>query len=563
MVIEQYHGLGGMGTLGTITNYFFGNRTGFTATVGGGDKWNIEQKMQWWRDELLKADGDVWFGCVGCGAFVDNGQVCGVVVATPRGRGVVLAKVVVDTTGNADIAAAAGAPCSYTDHRDFAVMGAGVPSRNLTTAGGGTDFCIVDETDMVDVWHVYVYAKARSPRTFDQVPILTSRERRRIVGDYTLTILDELNERTYPDTIAIASSTFDQGVAECYTLAPALLAVDCPGQWQVNIPYRCCLPVGLDGIFVAALGLSASHDALPMVRMQPDLQNLGYAVGVAAAMTARSGSPTREIDLRALQQHLVDIGNVPPSVLTDKDSLPVSAKRLADAVRNLPANPRNATVILAQPDRALPLLRAAYNGSEGPEQLAYARLLGILGDPLGVDPLIASVRSFTQWDPGWNFRWKFGPADARPLLSPLDRLIIILGRAGDRRAVPAIIEKLRLLTADDDFSHHRAVALALETLGDPTAAEPLAELLAKARMSGFAHRSIDVALRRETLGGPQAAVQCRREALRELMLARALYRCGDWEGIGEKTLRLYAEDLRGHLSRHAQALLDTQNTTLH
>jgi putative ABC transport system permease protein len=48
----------------------------------------------------------------------------------------------------------------------------------------------------------------------------------------------------------------------------------------------------------------------------------------------------------------------------------------------------------------------------------------------------------------------------------------------------------------------------------------------------------------------------RRESLRELMLARALYRCGDRDGLGEKILRDYIQDLRGHLARHAKAVLE-------
>ena len=40
------------------------------------------------------------------------------------------------------------------------------------------------------------------------------------------------------------------------------------------------------------------------------------------------------------------------------------------------------------------------------------------------------------------------------------------------------------------------------------------------------------------------------------MLARALYRCGDKDGLGEKILRAYANDLRGPIARHAQAVLD-------
>jgi hypothetical protein len=43
--------------------------------------------------------------------------------------------------------------------------------------------------------------------------------------------------------------------------------------------------------------------------------------------------------------------------------------------------------------------------------------------------------------------------------------------------------------------------------------------------------------------------------LRELYLARALYRCGDHDGLGEKTLRQFAQDLHGHYARHAQAVL--------
>ncbi len=47
----------------------------------------------------------------------------------------------------------------------------------------------------------------------------------------------------------------------------------------------------------------------------------------------------------------------------------------------------------------------------------------------------------------------------------------------------------------------------------------------------------------------------RNNSLRELILARALYRCSDHKGLGEKILKQYARDLRGHYSRHAQAVL--------
>ena len=43
--------------------------------------------------------------------------------------------------------------------------------------------------------------------------------------------------------------------------------------------------------------------------------------------------------------------------------------------------------------------------------------------------------------------------------------------------------------------------------------------------------------------------------LREISLARALYRCGDHEGTGEAILGEYAEDIRGPFARHASWVL--------
>ncbi len=287
----------------------------------------------------------------------------------------------------------------------------------------------------------------------------------------------------------------------------------------------------------------------------------------------------RNIDIRALQQHLVEIGNLPESVLTEEDSYPIPAVRVAEAVREIPKNLaedhqesvaraknpkptdgsdtgsksfKAAAVILAQPDQALPLVRSAYEGATGEARLAYAKLLGMMGDRTGADDLLEAVAKADGWDSGWRFRGggQFGEA-----LSPLDKTIIALGRSGERRAVPVIAAKMKLLTAASEFSHHRAVAPALELLRDPAAARPLADLLAQPGMAGYAHVNLEAARQRDVPHGT-AAVQSRDESLRELVLARALLRCGDQEGIGRKTLEAYAQDLRGHLVRHARAVLD-------
>lgn len=48
------------------------------------------------------------------------------------------------------------------------------------------------------------------------------------------------------------------------------------------------------------------------------------------------------------------------------------------------------------------------------------------------------------------------------------------------------------------------------------------------------------------------------QAVRELALARALYRCGDHDGLARDILAQYTQDLRGHFARHARAVLDSK-----
>jgi hypothetical protein len=550
-------GVGGVGTTGAISSYYWGNRSGFTKEVAGGaTTWVIERKCEWYRGELEKAGAEVWFGGIGCGALVDGSHVTGAVVATPQGRGVVLAKVVIDATGNADIAAPAGAPCVYTDHTEFAMQGTGLPPRQLGASYTNTDFTIVDETDMVDLWHVFLKAKDKYPSAFDQGQLVDTRERRRIDGDFTMSLLDQMNGRTYPDTVVRAYSNFD---THGYTVDPYLMLEHPEHKGvYVNVPYRCLLPKNLEGLLVGGIGMSVHRDALPLVRMQPDIQNQGYAAGVAAAMAVKNGIPPRRIDVRALQKHLVEIGNLPESVLSDNDSYPLPPEKIADAVKRFgAAEGQGAAVILAHPQEALPLVKEAYRAADGKARLAYAKLLAVLGDATGLETLVAEVERTPGWDTGWNYRamGQFGSA-----MSPLDNLLVILGRTRKPEAVPAIVAKLKLLAAESEFSHHRAAALALELIGHPSAARPLAEHLAKPGMTGFAHTTLDRS-RKLDAGGDTNSVVTRRDSLRELLVARALYRCGDHEGLGKRILQEYTQDLRGHLARHAQAVLNEPRKT--
>jgi hypothetical protein len=206
-------------------------------------------------------------------------------------------------------------------------------------------------------------------------------------------------------------------------------------------------------------------------------------------------------------------------------------------------------IVLAQFDIAQPLLRQALAAAPETNRLIYAHILGMMGDSAGAQALADAVNA-RQWDKGWSYT---GMGQFGPCMSPQDSLLIALGRTKSPVALKPILEKVGQLDAKSEFSHFRAIAMALETLADKSAAQPLAELLRKPGLGGHAVTNIDAAL--EANPPSRTDTSIRNQALKELYLARALYRCGDSEGLGEKTLREYSRDLHGHYARHAKAVL--------
>jgi hypothetical protein len=382
-----------------------------------------------------------------------------------------------------------------------------------------------------------------------------------------------LNGRTFPDTISQHSSNFD---AAAFPDSPLLLISDAKGPvFRTDVPYRCLLPRGLDGILVIGLGCSAERDAMTLIRMQPDLQNQGYAAGLAAAEAARMGGSTRSVDIRALQAQLIREGLLDPRVHTDEDSYPLSDETIDLAVQTLtdPDADQGKTLgalarVLAHPERAIPSLRAAYQASSTPQvRRTCAQILGVLGDPVGAPTLIETIEAHDGWDAGVSLTSQRKTGNT---FSPLDRLVIALGLSRVPDSTPALVAKLRRLHPDSELSHFKAIALALSAhLPCPDAVDPLVELLRQPGMAGHAtpppgelnpsrpsESSSLIASRLVTVDDDRAAARTNlNKAYRELIVAALLYHCGDHEDLGRATLQRYAHDLHGHLARFAEAAL--------
>ncbi len=556
LLVEYLHELGGVETAGAISVYCHGFRGGFTKEVESGkNNWNIEQRIDWFRRELAKSGVETWHGVLATGAVTEKGKelntVKGVLLATPFGPKVVLAKTVIDSTGNGDVAAAAGATMVFAEAgREPLIQGAGLPPRDLGASYTNTDYMYVYENDMVDATHVFVYAKDKFQKAFDLGKMLDTRERRRIVGETTFTVLDQNNRRTYPDTICYVITNYDSHG----TMSHRLLEFPY-SYYQAHssyVPYRASLPKGLDGILVSGLATSSDRDASAIFRMQPDLQNQGYALGYIAATARKDGVSLRKVDIRQAQKHLVEIGNLLEDVLTHEDNFETTIAELPDAVKSILNDYEGINRILWHPKESLPLLREAFakatigDATDIEPKVVYATALAAIDDPTGADVLLAKVKSFEKWDEGP--KWSVPSNKHGFSVSELGRLVLALGRTKDKRAIPVIVEKLELLKPGYRFTHSRPCLLALESIGGPEAAAVVAKFLDEPRIAGNVQNSAAV-----------STEAFKFKSQLELTAARVLYRCGDTpDGKARKILEAYTKDIRGFYARYAEEVLMAQ-----
>ncbi|MGI5868599.1 MAG: FAD-dependent oxidoreductase, partial [Kiritimatiellia bacterium] len=303
---ENLAQLGGVMLAGRIGRYYYGNRVGFTTEIDKGvfamgpepnydpakGDMNVVWKNAWFLGQATEAGATMLFDALTVAAAMDGSRACGAAVATPFGTGVIGAKFVIDATGNADVAAAAGAEilCDLAD--EPVIQGAGLSPVEIGRSYSNTDFTFVLDGDIVDATRAFVTARGKYVDAYDIVPILNTRERRRIRGDIVLQPQDFFANRTYTDTINRAWSNFD---THGFIIHPMfMLKPTAHDPRFANVPLRALLPRGFEGIAVTGLGVSAHRDCLPLIRMQPDVQNQGYAAARAAAMAIRGDCSIRD-----------------------------------------------------------------------------------------------------------------------------------------------------------------------------------------------------------------------------------------------------------------------------
>ena len=320
-----------------------------------------------WHRLLDEAKVRTWCYALAGEPIIEGNRIQGVLVDTKTGRRAVRAKVVIDATGDGDVAAKCGVPfgfgresdgrvqgmtmmyrlCGIDEEQSRAISGdeakaihndmlersrAGTlppfqPADNLCRHGNRTipNMCPVagnplDEEELTRLTvrgreQVYAYLdflRERAPG-FEHVAVeqtgfsLGIRESRRITGLKTLDADMVLGAVKQPDAIGHGIWMIDIHDPMCTgytTWNDRGEANMVPRGDSYHIPLGMCLNAHIPNLAVVGRCASSTHEGHSSVRVQTHCMVMGQGVGTAAAMALSAGVEMNEVELPKLQQTL-------------------------------------------------------------------------------------------------------------------------------------------------------------------------------------------------------------------------------------------------------------------
>ena len=306
-------------------------------------------------DKMLLEHSDsirVMCHCWGTKPIMDGDEVKGVIFESKEGRKAVLAKVVIDATGDGDIFKYSGAPystladgktrCSNTalvwriGGMDYNMFNLWSHTNREAAAALRKGMCDVagfrasvipgpsNDVAWVNNWHgdrdcanikdatetemntrktmraVLDYLKETCPIAFkdafiyDIAPQLGTRGSCRLGGEYQITTNDFSNAYHHDDVIAWHSTI--------------CMINDCA---PIEIPYRAILPKKAENLLAPGRHISADNVAIDWCNLIPQCVGTGQAAGVAAAVAVATGTNVRNVDIRRVQDILAGEQDVP------------------------------------------------------------------------------------------------------------------------------------------------------------------------------------------------------------------------------------------------------------
>lgn len=371
MLVERGGSLGGMWTLGLLSPYFDNHNKGglnreirelLSARDSWGGLWNISYdrcQMVMALDEIAIAAGvKMLLYAMAEEPVMDGNRVTGVIVSTKSGPAAIMAEVVIDASGDGDIAARAGAKFDFGRPSD----GLTQPMTMLFKIGGvkddyprddiigwynklteriGAEALLKDipydfpaiirlprrgeallqwshvkrlsgiDADDLTAATLEARRQIRAGMEFLQsikdilgdvylleLPeVIGVRDTRRITGDYCISDDDVKSSRKFDD--AICHVTFGIDIHEPDEQKQTVVT-----HHGFQIPFRSLLPQGISHLMTAGRCISGSWTAHAAYRVTGDCVAMGEAAGLAAALAVQRKIAPRELDGKEIARSL-------------------------------------------------------------------------------------------------------------------------------------------------------------------------------------------------------------------------------------------------------------------
>lgn len=354
LAIEARSMVGGIPTIGGIPSYYHGCSGGLQ------DKFDAEVKRLM---PLFAAEGRSWRSYHGLArlvatwtalekasvstllesrtipssAEVVDGRLVSILAATPHGVVRIAAKQWIDSTGDAFVAASAGVPLSGGREGDgsmnpfsqiWGCFGFG-GNRELVLFIDNRDCGYVDPSDSLDMTRARIEATRKLVasscvrtsnafnRTTGMAPAIGVRQGPLAATRHRLTLDDLVWHSHFDDAIGFTAGHVDGHASDFFAEGRDLAFYNwCCGLWLMptgcEIPYRAILAEGIDNLFVACRAAGCTSETAYAFRMQRDVQRMGEAAGIAAAMAVDLGVASGDVPMRKLQEALHASGALVP-----------------------------------------------------------------------------------------------------------------------------------------------------------------------------------------------------------------------------------------------------------
>lgn len=313
------------------------------------------------NETVLEAGVELLFRAYLCGVKKEDGKITGITVSTVGGTVELAADYFIDATGDAQVAYLADCPTVLGRESDrlcqpmtlcFRVGNVDVPrfleskarlkelhaealakgelinprenilvfrtpvpnvlhfNTTRVVRKNPTDPFDVTEAEILarkQVFEIYEFMKQHADGLENSFLMTTAaeigvRESRMIVGDYILTEADCRAFRKFDDAIAACNYDIDihnpEGTGTSHYYFP-------DGEYY-TIPYRSLIPKTVENMLVAGRCISSDHGAQASYRIMPPVCCIGEAAGSAIALAVKAGVSVREIDVKTLQNTLVE-----------------------------------------------------------------------------------------------------------------------------------------------------------------------------------------------------------------------------------------------------------------